>query len=124
MVNDCHDQFGEGSHGDADCCDSVLPLLWGFTCFYGLSPQPGDPANQGEDETHEGNSCISMMTPRCHMNDQEDDCPDGSDDGADEEAVEGCAMVLLFGCVVVGGHRGAFPLTLGLSLAGSRVAVW
>ena len=32
---------------------------------------------------------------------------DGSDDGADDEAVEGCAVVLLFSCVFVGGHRGA-----------------
>ena len=70
-------------------------LFFGVSHVLWFSPQPGDPVNQGEDETHEGNSCISMMTPRCHMNDQEDDCPDGSDDDADDEAAEGCAMVLL-----------------------------
>ena len=95
IVNYCHDQPGESSHGGADCCDSVLPFLWILTCLGGLSSQLGDPANQGEDETHEGNSCISMMTPRCHMNDQENDCSDGSDDSADDEAVDGCATVLL-----------------------------
>ncbi|WP_236608715.1 hypothetical protein, partial [Cutibacterium granulosum] len=44
---------------------------------------------RGEDETHEGNSCTSMMTLRCHMNDQENDCPDGSDDGAEMRPLRG-----------------------------------
>ena len=121
IVNYCHDQPGESSHGGADCCDSVLPFLWILTCLGGLSSQLGDPANQGEDETHEGNSCISMMTPRCHMNDQENDCSDGSDDGADDEAVEWGATVLLFSCVFVGGHRGALTWLFGLEVG--RVVV-
>ncbi len=41
-------------------------LFFGVSHVLWFSPQPGDPVNQGEDETHEGNSCISMMTPRCH----------------------------------------------------------
>ena len=63
-------------------------LFFGVSHVLWFSPQPGDPVNQGEDETHEGNSCISMMTPRCHMNDQENDCSDGSDDSADDQLLD------------------------------------
>ena len=96
-------------------------LFFGVSHVLWFSPQPGDPVNQGEDETHEENSCISMMTPRCHMNDQENDCSDGSDDGADDEAVEWGATVLLFSCVFVGGHRGALTWLFGLEVG--RVVV-
>ena len=49
-----------------------------------------------------------MVTQPRGGREHESKCPSSPDEGADEEAVEGGAAGLLFGCVVVGGHRGAF----------------
>ncbi|WP_349018566.1 hypothetical protein, partial [Cutibacterium acnes] len=38
---------------------------------------------------------------------------DGANNGSDGQAVEGCVVVLLFVCVFVGGHRGAFVVVWG-----------
>ena len=51
-----------------------------------------------------------MVTQPRGGREHESKCPSSPDDGADEEAVEGCATVLVLGCVVVGGPRGAFVL--------------
>lgn len=50
-----------------------------------------------------------MVTQPRGGREHESKCPSSPDDGADEEAVEGGASVLLFdGRVFVGSHRGAF----------------